>query len=635
MRDEARVTTSSSIRVLPESLVNKIAAGEVVERPASVVKELLENTVDAQAQRIEVRLERGGKRVIRVTDDGVGMTPDDLALAFKGHATSKLQSERDLAAVRTMGFRGEALSSIGAVSQARIVSRARGALPGAEISVAGGKIGPVRTCGAAEGTSVEVRNLFFNMPARRKFLRSDRTEQAYCMEAVTRVALARAHVAFKVTHDGRQALNLPAADSAAGRIEGLFGGRLGRALLPVEAESEVLRCYGFTSAPTQDRANAQMQYVFLNGRYIRDRTIFRALADAYRGLLMPRRFPLCCLFLEIDPGAVDVNVHPTKIEVRFRNPSAVYAQIRNGVERALRSAGPLVSPVDEPSRGRRPDRPSPAPVERPDPGHQREGIRKALSEFFASRPDVGVEGPTVPKGDVSMPPSTGALPLAPAQASPEAVSRSAAVSHRGEKPPVQARPRRNVAQFHNAYLVEETPDGLNIIDQHALHERILYHELQERRTGAPIARQRLLIPQTVALSPKDFDLMMELHDTLERFGIEVTEFGPNTVAIQALPQVLGRVKPAQFLRDLLDELHDQPSAAAQQPGSGPLAHEERTMRSIACKGAVKAGDRLAPERIEWLLDQRDRLALEPTCPHGRPIALFFSRRDLEKRFHRK
>ena len=612
------------ICLLPDTVINQIAAGEVVERPASVVKELLENAIDAQSCRIDVDLEDGGRRLIRVQDDGTGISPEDMSLAFHGHATSKLSRSEDLFAVRTMGFRGEALSSIGSVSQSRIVSRIPDASAGAEVAMNAGVLTPVKTCGAPQGTLVEVRNLFCNVPVRRKFLRTVQTELAHCMEAVTRIALARPNVAFRARHNRRESLRLPSVESVSDRIKGLFGADLAQSLLPVEAQSDVLRCLGFVTTPAHHRANARMQYVFLNGRYIRDRLILRAIADAYRGLLMTKRFPMCFLFLEMDARRVDVNVHPTKIEVRFRNPGAVYSAIQKAVQSALRPRARDTSGLEG---GEHPQ---------PPPSH-REELRQALGNFFSSQQTgasaVGKatpaesEGPPdvspapVPSTEKERPPLGSATPIRPhlqPAEPPSSLTHSAAV----RMPP-------RFCQTHNAYIIEETQDGISITDQHALHERILYEELKVQARESSVLRQRLLVPETVELSPREFQIVLALQEQLARFGIEVAEFGANAVAIQALPQILHGASPAQLLADLVDAL-----------GSGvgdgePIEHTDRILQAIACKAAVKAGQRLSSEQIEALLERRARLALPPTCPHGRPISLFFPLQELEKRFRRK
>ena len=631
-REGGPASKADRIRVLPESVINQIAAGEVVERPASVVKELIENSVDARSFRIDVELEDGGRRLIRVQDDGVGILPADLPKSFHSHATSKLACSDDLLAIHTMGFRGEALSSIGSVSHARIVSRTHNAAEGAEVAMTAGKLGLPKACGAPEGTLVEVRNLFANVPVRRKFLRSVQTELGHCMEAVTRIALAHPGIAFRVTHNRRETLRLPAVESTAARIEALFGSELVGVLSPVEVQSAALRCFGFAAPPTHDRANSQMQYVFLNGRYIRDKLVFRAIADAYRGMLMARRFPICFLFLEMAPRWVDVNVHPTKIEVRFRSPGAVYSPVREALARALRER-------QGPGTGDR----EPESEPRPPTSGRRERIRRAIADFFESHPTPedhpAAESPSISAPDaaeaavgvISPPPlspsaKTDASPPASALAPPAQAPGPAASA-----PSTRLRTglRRRFCQTHNAYIVEEVEGGINIIDQHALHERILFQELQEQAREAKVMRQRLLIPATVELSPRDFQTVLARQEELARFGIEVAEFGANTIAVHSVPQMLRECSPAQFLTDLIDDLANEGRTA------GPTSQTERILAAVACKAAVKAGQELNTEQVKALLDRRDGINIPPTCPHGRPITLFFSLEDLEKQFRRR
>jgi len=569
------------IHILAEPVVNRIAAGEVVERPASVVKELMENSLDAESGRVEVDLEAGGCRLIAVRDDGCGLSPEDLALAWQSHATSKLARADDLERILTLGFRGEALPSIGAVSQALMVSRARGALEGARIAVAGGRTEGVTAAGCPEGTRVEVRNLFYNVPARKKFLRTPATEQGHAAEAFTRIALAYPDVAFRLRADGRDLLRLPGGVSLAERIRGLFGGRIAEHLVEVGADSTALRVHGYAGRPALHRSNAQMVYFFLNGRFIRDKMLLRAVTEAYRGLLPSGRFPVVFLMLRIAPERVDVNVHPSKAEVRFREPQPVYRQVVRALA-AVRRGEPRTLTADlEPA----------APA---DATQRRQEIQQAISDFLARRPS--------------------ASPAAPAPTAPPAAPSA----------PVRPRTARRFCQFRNAYIVEETDEGIHILDQHALHERVLYEMLQ-RRAGGPVQSQRLLVPSVVELRPRDLTLVMELREVLRTMGVEVETFGPGSVAVRAVPQILERADPGELLVDLLDEVRRESSGT-------PRADLVR--RALACRGAVKSGVRLRDEEIAWLLDQRDALALPATCPHGRPLALRLTDAELNRRFQR-
>ena len=589
MCDPTRPTernADGAIQALPQLVIDKIAAGEVVERPASVVKELVENSLDARATRIDVTLEEGGCELIRVVDDGHGMGPGDVARAFLPHATSKLRDAEDLFNVSTMGFRGEALASIASVSQARLVSRPEGALEGAEIRVEGGEMGTVRAVAAPEGTTLEVRHLFYNTPVRRKFLKTKATEFRHVSEAVTRQALAHPEVAFRLTHGRRTSLRLPAVDDAQTRIRAVFGGEIADALLGVDEQTPAMSVTGFVGPPALAQRSTNMQYVFLNGRHIRDRAMTRAVMEAYRGRMVSRTFAVVVLYLWMDPSRVDVNVHPTKIEVRFRDPGAVYALTLTALERALADTAPVAGA---------------APAESGPVGREA-GVRKAMQDFFS--------GPrSAPRS--TPPPSPGLAPAAPAVA------------------PGREAPPRNVTQIGETYIVEETADGFRLIDQHALHERLLYRELARRSREASVARQRLLIPEVVELKPADFQLALELRPALERLGLEIEEFGPSAVAVHAVPHMMRAISPSDLLRETIDELRQEAE------GDARITREERLLRSLACKGAVKSGKRLNRAEIEALLDQRDRADLPPTCPHGRPHTLTFRLDELDRQFRRR
>ena len=620
--------TPPRIHRLTRELVNKIAAGEVVERPASVVKELVENSIDAEASHIEITLEDGGKRLIRVVDDGIGMSPADLALAFERHATSKITATEDLFQIGTLGFRGEALASIASVSRCRAVSRERGVEEAACIEYEGGRAGEVRACGAPEGTIVEVRDLFYNVPARKKFLRTTATELRHVAEAVTRLVLPHHALAVHLMHKKKSILQLPRAGSPRERIAAVFGDDVCGHLLPVHSETAAMAFTGLISPPGEGMPSAT-QYVFLNGRYIRDRAIYRAVSEAYRSRLARGRFPAVFLFLLMDPGRVDVNVHPTKIEVRFRDPGAVFAQILTALERALGSAGPIAAE-------------SPAgPARQPD---RRESVRQAVADFF-ERASRRPESAARPAGKPGTPASAAfrvhqtsqaaATAAKPSAAEAEGAGIAAPEAAPGETAagpavtPIAAPPMaRAFCQLHDSYIVEEVPDGFVLIDQHALHERILYEELRRRVEQASVARQRLLVPEIVDLRPEDFLRVMEMKESLLEMGLEVEPFGEKTIAIHAVPHLAGTVNPRDLLLEIL-------SVAGESAPGRPPASREALMCTIACKAAVKAGDRLTRAQVEALLEQRDRLGPEPTCPHGRPTTLRFSLRDLEKQFRRK
>jgi DNA mismatch repair protein MutL len=578
------------IRKLPTQLVNKIAAGEVIERPASVVKELVENSLDAGASRIEITVEDGGKKLIRVTDDGAGMDPGDLALAFAPHATSKLPAEDDLYSVRTLGFRGEALASIAAVSHATLRSRTPGADSAWQVTASGGEISDPAPCSAAPGTTVEIRDLFFNTPARRKFLRKTNTEFGHIAEQVTRLALPNPAVAILLRHNGRESMNLPAADSTQQRIGDIFTADTAGDLRSIRSQkSGAISVEGLLGSVPGARSSTKYQYVFLNRRYIRDRLISHAVKEAHRGLLDPKKHPALFLFLSIDPGAVDVNVHPTKIEVRFRDSDLVYREILAALTDTINQAGErrLPSPAHHP----------PA-VDRP-----HESTRRAIADFFSqstSQPSRDVREAQAPYG-APAPPSTPAP-------SPRAL---------------------DILQIHDTYIVRQTADGMEIIDQHALHERILYNRLEKLLLEGPLPSQGMLVPDTLAVTPAEAAALEQHRDLLEILGIRAEPFGPDTIAIQSFPAMLASrgVGAAAFLRELLDGLqHDIPATGEQAL--------EPVLAMMACKAAVKAGDRLEGDEMRELLDSAADQEKSSSCPHGRPTRLTMTLDELEKRFHR-
>ncbi len=652
------------IRVLPEALVNKIAAGEVVERPASVVKELVENALDAGATRIATTIEDGGKQLIRVTDDGCGMTAEDLRLAVAAHATSKLNDEDDLYRISTMGFRGEALASISSVSKLRIVSRTHESLEGHEVHAVAEQIETSRTAGCPPGTTVEVRDLFFNVPARRKFLRASSAESGHVSEQITRLALARHEVAFELTSNKRSAMNLPIAERPLDRIGKLFGPELASALLHVERNERGLRLEAFASPPAQSRATAQWQYAFVNGRYVRDRFVQHAIKESYRGLMEPNRHGVVFVFLTLDPTQIDVNVHPTKIEVRWADSGLVHSQVLSALREAFQRAdlsptfragaarpvadeaeqerirqemaawfksvapvggnGPLGGPPSAVSPGRADGADFPAAGWRAPVGNL--GL-DAWRELYATPPKPQPLGSAHGESAVSME-SAGAR--RPGDPSPEFapdldVARAVAeVETLGTMPPLRSR----AVQMHNLYLVAETAEGIIIVDQHALHERVIYEQLRRRMTNGTLESQRLLLPETVRVNAREVEVLESNRELLERLGIDVTAFGADAVAVHSFPSLLRDTDVPGFMRNFLDRLSDR---------SGETGAEvvlDAALAMMACKAAVKAGDPLAPEEIEALIGQRHLLDTPSACPHGRPTTLRLTKNDLNRQFHR-
>jgi DNA mismatch repair protein MutL len=596
------------IQQLSPSLVNRIAAGEVIERPAAVVKELVENAIDAGATRIHVDVEDGGRELIRVIDNGNGIDPADLPLAFASHATSKLVSDDDLFRISTMGFRGEALASIGSVSHARILSRGPGSDGGYEIFNRGGAISDPQASAANVGTVVEVRNLFFNTPARRKFIKGAPTEYGHISEMMLRLALPYPQVAFTLTHNGRATVSLPAT-TAEERLLAAWPDDFRDSRLAVDCRDAEIRLHGIVGLPELARPTAKYQFLYLNGRHIRDKFIQHALREAFRGLTEPGRYPAAILMLEIPAADVDVNVHPTKTEVRFRDGGRIHGLVLSGIREKL--LGSDLTPAAVPMR-------VDAGVDnRPD-------LREQLASFFRSGPPVvpnenerrtsNVEGRTS-KEEV---PETGSS-ASSLQSSTFDVQRSTFALNGQSLPAIQ---------LHNSYLVAQSDDGMIIIDQHALHERIMYEELLARVTRGPLESQRLLIPIVVPASGRQIALLEPIRSMLEKLGIEVAPFGPDSVAVQSFPSFLEKLDPGEFVTDLLErgeqellDLHGE-----------ELLHEILDMMS--CKAAVKAGDPLTPAEIEALLARRELVERSSNCPHGRPTTLRLSLRDLDKQFKR-
>ncbi|MCD4824368.1 MAG: DNA mismatch repair endonuclease MutL [Phycisphaerae bacterium] len=631
------------ISQLSKHLVNKIAAGEVIERPASVLKELVENALDAGATRIDIDVEDGGKKLVQVTDDGGGISGEDVALAFAPHATSKISAEDDLFNINTMGFRGEALASIASISHAQIRTRVADEEGGWEVSASGQIVNDPVPCSAPKGTTIIVRDLFFNTPARRKFLRTTNTEFGHLTEQLTRLALPRPGVGFTLRHNGRLSLHLPATDSTARRVADLFSADLADCLLPLVARTGEIGVDGFVGPPTAARSSAKWQYVFLNGRYIRDRMLSHAVREAYRGLLPPAKYPAVFLFIEVNPADVDVNVHPTKIEVRFRNSNQVYGELLAGLRETLNRSN-LTPDAAMPESA---DLPGETGDKTAGDGDQRASVRQAMADFFKSAPPPPrlnfPQDQSQPSAAAApMPPDFNRQPLGTPSRTPgedftpgsqsagptQGFTPQPAAPPQGLTPP-GPRGFGPLLQIHNSYIVAQTDDGLVIVDQHALHERLNYNDLQRRLTGGKLSSQKMLIPATVDVTPAEGVLLEESAELLGRLGMEVTAFGPGSVAVQQYPIFLAErgVDISAFLRELLDKLAEDASA-------GPERIMEEILAMMACKAAVKAGDPLTPAEMQDLLARAENAPKRSSCPHGRPTTIRMTLKDLEKQFSR-
>lgn len=566
-----------SIRVLAPEVIAAIAAGEVVERPASVVKELVENALDAGARRIRVAIEKGGSTLIEVADDGWGIPTADAPLAFSRHATSKLTSLDDLFAVRTLGFRGEALASIGSVARVQLVSRAREEPAGVRVSVEGGRVSGPEPVGAPPGTVVRVRDLFFNVPARRKFLKSEKTEERRIEAFVTRCALAYPSVHFVLTVDGRETFRSSATGDVRETLAEIFGLDVARQMIELPAlESEPIEVRGFISPPSVQRSSRRELTFFVNGRWVQDASLGAAVLQAYQGLLMVGRYPLVLILLRLAPGEVDVNVHPAKAEVRFRDPDRVFAVVQRAVRATLLGQAP-------------------PPLEL--------GWAGGRGRFGESGRDVSPDWSAAPL--LRREPATGD-------------------AERGGRVPLL----RAVGQVGAAYLVAEGPDGLYLIDQHAAHERVLFEKLQLQRDLGRVEAQTLLEPVTVHLPPRQTEALEQKLEVLERLGFGVEPFGGGSFRLRSVPAVLAGLSPEVALRAVVEDFEEDETPLAEEEG-------QRLAGRVCKRAAIRSGQVLSLAEQERLLRDLEACQSPRTCPHGRPTMIHLSVEALERQFGRR
>lgn len=577
-----------AIRVLADEVASQIAAGEVIERPASVIKELVENALDAHATQITVRVEAAGKRLMEVADNGVGIPGEEIPLAVERHATSKLRTAEDLFHITTLGFRGEALASIGSVARLTLLSRTAESAAGMCLKVEGGRAGALQAVGAPEGTLVRVEDLFYNVPARLKFLKQDATERQQIDGLVTRYALAYPQTRFALFQDGRAVLQTSGSGNRREILAQLYGVETARQMLEVDFSDEGIEVSGFISPVALTRSNRREITFFINGRWVQDVPLTQALLQAYHTLLMVGRYPLAALFITLDPELVDVNVHPAKAEVRFRSPDRVFSSVQRAAKRALLAFSP-VPPVA--NRGWQSDTPA-YPLQM-DPAWQ-----------------MAADAQTEPPADVSAAPSV--PPHAPAQA---------------DLPSGQLPLLRLIGQVGAAYLVAEGPDGLYLIDQHAAHERVLFEKLM-RLHGHNVPMQTLLEPALVQLSPQGASQIHAQLPVLANFGFDVEPFGPNTFRVRAIPALLTGSDPAAALRVLVEDFEEDETPLQSEM-------EERIIARVCKRVAVKAGQTLSPEEQRALLRDLESCQSPRTCPHGRPTMIHLSVDLLERQFGRR
>jgi DNA mismatch repair protein MutL len=601
----------SKVHRLSPELANQIAAGEVVERPASVVKELVENAIDAGATRVSITSELGGKKLIRVEDDGIGMDAEDAELALDRHATSKISRSEDLEAILTHGFRGEALPSIASVSHLLLRTRPAGADSGTEIRVSGGTVSSIREIGAPQGTLVEVADLFYNLPARRKFLKSDGAESAQISRMVTQLALAYPQVGFTLTSAGRRVLECPPVRSLPDRFYQLYGER--EDLVEVGKEASGIRVFGLVAALAEQGPRRGPQNVFVNRRIVKDKTVAHAIIEAYSVASVKERSPEVHLFIEMAPDQVDVNVHPTKAEVRFRNQSAVHEVVRRAVGAALGQG-----PAPELQLTRESVAPA-QPVAVSFPG--------LLGGIYPNRwAPVPGQAPTVPVTGwpIERPAggsSPGSQPGAPS-ASPVVAPLDGPVGALGVRPMIP------LGQFRDTFIIAIDDEGIAIIDQHVAHERVLFERVMQRLTDGPLESQLLLEPLVVELPASGCEVMVRRAEELHRFGFEISEFGHNSVRVAAVPALLTPDESVAAVRALADDLDGLDRGATVEEAL------KRIAATTACHAAVKANAPLTHEKMAHILEELRRTAYSTVCPHGRPVMLRITRREVEKNFQR-
>lgn len=703
----------SKIRVLPDTLANKIAAGEVVERPASVVKELLENSLDAGAKRIRVETDAGGKKFIKITDDGEGMSRDDAMLAFERHATSKLRDINDLESIRTLGFRGEALPSIASIAKVSLRTKTASELEGTEIEIAGGRMLNVNTVAWPGGTEMEIKELFFNVPARRKFLKSDATEAFHIANLITHYALANPAISFSLLQNGRELISASPVDSLRDRAYQLFGDDMVENLIEINAEGEI-NIHGFISKPQEQRASRDSQYLFVNGRFVRDRLLARAISEAYKNVIPPGTYPSVMLMIEMLAEEVDVNVHPAKTEVRFRRPYVISEAVTNAIKAAFTRTKPFADfPIKtEASRSQPhtqidtfnsfkpvPSVNAPTPFDKPVQTFDTADRSTLLSQLPEVADPFETTNNALPPASISnsspsrstpslftdTPAKTPAKPLANTNAPQIAATNSSITAEKspGEKVsatplpyesekdqaqkaenshqlslweqrtanreeessltiqcamqgviaqaqnlPIDSVPMRPLGQLRDSYIIAVDSQGLVLIDQHVAHERILFEYHLSRIKSQELEQQRLLIPETIDLTPAQFAAFQAISENLTASGFELMSLSGRTIAIQAAPALLTSVEARKLVMELISVVEKDRRELSLEDFQREIA------ASMACRAAIKVNMPLSEDKMQWLIDELWKTESPTNCPHGRPVILRFSMREIEKGFKR-
>ena len=674
----------NKIKILPDNLANQIAAGEVVERPASVVKELLENSLDAGGKRVQIDIELGGRRLMRVTDDGEGMVRDDAILAFERHATSKIKTLEDLGKINTLGFRGEALASIASVAKVELITKTADEIAATRVYIEGGKLVDVKDAARPTGTTISVRDLFFNTPARRKFMRSEATENFHLTNIVTHYALAHPEIAFTLTNNGREIFRLAPARDLRERAYQIFGANLIESLLPVAGGRDfVAKISGFVSAPRERRTTRDAQYFFINGRFVRDKIITGGLLEGFRSVLPHGVYPVAFLFLEIPFEEIDVNVHPAKTEVRFRRSEAVKDAIAEAIRGSLAKAGILREETFSPEAQENEEaRTFSSQTENFSP----ENVLQQAKENYQQKIEFETPPPQESKiesfernekqtenqlTDFEIPITSGDFEQAAQgrnknefqtanfesriedlkfeakeqtfKAQEQTNEKSSPLNAYQNLPPVNSAEKipktiepenlssskiRPLGQLRESFIIAVDDEGMLLIDQHVAHERILFDKFRQKETERKIESQNLLLPETIDLTPAQSVAFAEIEEELEKCGFGLMKLSGRTVAIKAIPTDL----PAAEVRNLLAEILD--TVDREKRGHAKATWRDEIAASLACKAAVKINMKLTPEKMQWMIDRLLTTSSPTTCPHGRPVILRLTMKDIERGFHR-
>ncbi len=651
----------SKIKILPDNLANQIAAGEVVERPASVVKELIENSIDAGATRIRIEIELGGRRLMRVTDDGEGMVKDDAILAFERHATSKIEKQEDLGRIETLGFRGEALASIASVAKLELITKVFDWEAATRVDIEGGKLIDVKDAARPTGTTITVKDLFFNTPARRKFMRSQATENYHITNTVTHYALAHPEISFSLTNNGRETIRVSPARNLRERAYQLFGSDMIESLLPVSGGREfVANVSGFVSAPRERRTTRDSQYFFINGRYVKDKIISGGLLEGFRSVLPHGVYPVAFLFLELPLEEIDVNVHPAKTEVRFRRAQAVKDVIAEAIRNSLKEAGIVrenfvkgQSENDHDTESKtKAATAAPAQLDVTEDFHPDQGSTNEVADIPTK---IDFEIPVTSDDFESLalnretnPPSKDATLLNRDESSEKEatvandlsvvssltktnfppVDSAEPVVESVEPEEISARQVKPVGQLHESFIIAVDNEGLLLIDQHVAHERILFDGFRKRETKRKTESQNLLVPETIDLTPAQAAAFEEIQEELEAVGFGLMNLSGRTIAIKSVPTDL----PADEVRNLFAEILD--AVEKDKRGGAKATFRDEFAASMACKAAVKINMKLTVEKMQWMIDKLLTTSSPTTCPHGRPVILRLSMKDIERKFHR-